>query len=61
MGHLVDSISERPKYRKGFNKALIGWHLHVVIAMVGADDDADGGFDADLLRRILEELFHEVR
>lgn len=58
----MDVISSRPRNRTGYSKALIGHQLHVVLAMVAfLEDGTDGGFDARSLRRIIEELCHEVR
>ena len=62
VGNLVELINSRPKYRKGFPTRLLGNQVHVVLAMVSfVEDGTDGsGFDERSLKRIIEELFHEV-
>ena len=61
VGNLVDVISSRPKNRSGFPMSLVGGHLHVVLAMVANDEDGqDSGFEPRSLRRMIEELCHEV-
>lgn len=42
--------------------SLVGGHLHVVLAMVSNEEDGpDSGFEPRSLRRMIEELCHEVR
>lgn len=61
VGNLVDVISSRPRHRNGFSMSLVGNQLHVVLAMVSVEDGSDdAGFDARSLKRIIEELCHEV-
>ena len=61
MGNLVDVIGSRPKNRSGFPMSLVGGHLHVVLAMVSNEEDGpDSGFEPRSLRRMIEELCHEV-
>lgn len=64
VGNLVDTIGSRPMNKTGYSRHLLGSKLHVVLAMVpGGMDASDGeaGFNARSLRRIIEELCHEVR
>lgn len=63
MGNLIDIISSRPKNRDGYWKHLLGSNLHVVLAMVPGMEDADDEaacFNPRSLRRIIDELCHEV-
>lgn len=56
----MDVVSSRPKNRVGFPLSLVGNELHVILAMVAVGDGDDTGFEPRLLRRIIEELCHEV-
>ena len=41
--------------------SLVGGHLHVVLAMGSNEEDGpDSGFEPRSLRRMIEELCHEV-
>lgn len=63
VGNLIDIISSRPKNRDGYWRHLLGSNLHVVLAMVPGMEDSDGEavcFSPRSLRRIIDELCHEV-
>lgn len=63
VGNLLDIIGSRPKNRVGYPRHLVGSKLHVVLAMVPEMDENsedDAGFSPRSLRRIIDELVHEV-
>lgn len=64
VGNLIDIIGSRPKNRDGYSRHLLGSNLHVVLAMVpGMEEGEDEAvcFNPRSLRRIIDELCHEVR
>ncbi|CAM9604592.1 unnamed protein product [Pylaiella littoralis] len=54
---LVEAINARPKNRRGFPRSLVGSHLHVVLALAGGAEGADGEFACDMLERCVAEFF----